>query len=491
MIGRRWGNLALVVLGAVASAALAGEAAAPVVQQGDMLDQLKRVDVGGIQFKFGGEARLRYERWSDFDFDEYRPVDGRGRRNEDLFLSRLRLSVEAKLTEQVTVFIEGQDSRVWGYDDRRFTALNAIYAPGETFWPYKDHLDLRQGYVLLKPFDGVPMLIKAGRQDVNLGDGRLQGANGWSNTPPVFDALALVFPLEPVTIVAWGGKAVLFPDNRGFNDHLSQFDYYGIYTMWKGIPALSALDVYWLHLRDDGNPLAVLRPAPGVRLSEEDIEIHALGTRIKGALTENLRWGIEPVIEFGEVGPLTLQAWALHTELSFALPDVPLSPTITTEYNIASGDRSGIYGPNALTDTKLTTFFPWFPNYHGLFGIMDMFQWSNVRHWKLGCTMHPAEPLKIEVAGHVFYVDSEGEGWFNGRTNVPAPLGGSAMANRATAPGTGKHVGEEVDLVVTYEIGERTTVEAGYAHFFDASFIRNTGASGGADFLYAMTTFKF
>jgi hypothetical protein len=226
--------------------------------------------------------------------------------------------------------------------------------------------------------------------------------------------------------------------------------------------------------------------ALGTTFSENDIEIHAVGTRIKGTIAENLKWGIEPVMEFGEVGPLTLQAWALHAELSYTLADLPASPTIAIETNHATGDDTGLLG-----DMRLNTFFNWFPSYHGTFGIMDLFRWSNIHHYKVGCTLHPLEPLKVEVAGHLFYVDHEEDVWYQGHTTIPSPLGGSAMRNRPANPAANERVGQEVDIVVTYDVNERTSVEAGYAHFFDGPLVRNTGPAGGADFFYTMTTFKF
>ena len=78
MMGSRRAYLVLCIVGALAAAAIAGEAAeaaAPAAAPGDMFDQLKNVQAAGIQFKFGGEARLRYEFWDGYDIDEYRPID--------------------------------------------------------------------------------------------------------------------------------------------------------------------------------------------------------------------------------------------------------------------------------------------------------------------------------------------------------------------------------------------------------------------------------
>jgi hypothetical protein len=237
-----------------------------------------------------------------------------------------------------------------------------------------------------------------------------------------------------------------------------------------------------MHLRDDRNPAAVLFP----RASDQDIKINAVGVRLKDTVAETIHYGFETVAEFGEVGPMSLQAFAVHTELGYTFVGLPWTPTVMAEYNFATGDKNGLIG-----DGQLNTFFTWFPNYHGMFGIMDMFQWSNIEHYKVSCTMHPHERVKLEVAGHIFYLDESADRWFVGRSYTPTPFVGSAMQGRTPAAGVSDHVGEEIDVVLTVDVSERCSVEAGYAHFFDAGYIQDTGASGGADFGYVMTTFRF
>lgn len=480
-------SIALTLVLALGLAVLAGEPPpeapppeTPVAEPGpesyDFFDQLKHIEAAGIVFKFGGEARFRYQYWDDYDIDEYRPLDGRGGRSDGFFDTRLLLNVEAQLNEQISVFVEGIDARRQGYADGRFGAFGVATRP-VVYHPGHNHFDLHQAWVLIQSPAGLPVVFKLGRQRVELnsnplGSGRILGNQMWRNSPQVFDAALMIIPADPVTIAAWAGKAVLFPDRDSYDHVLSRFDYYGVYTMWQ-VPGLDACDLYWMYLRQDQDLLV-----PG------DLEIHAIGIRLEGTIAENLKWGIEHVQEFGDVGPFTLQAWALHTELGYTLAGLPWTPTVAVEYNHATGDSGGLTG-----DSQLNTFFTWFPNYHGMFGIMDMFQWSNMEHYKVGCKLSPAERVSLEVAGHVFYLNETGDRWFMGRSHVPAPLGGSGAVGRG--PGGSDRVGEEIDIVVTVDVNEHCTVEAGYAHFFDESYISDTGLSGGADFGYVMTTLRF
>ncbi|MFC1806093.1 alginate export family protein, partial [Planctomycetota bacterium] len=392
--------------------ALAGEAetpppVAPVTEPpppADFFDQLKQVEAAGIVFKFGGEAMFRYQYWDDYDIDEYRPVDGRGGRTDGFFDMRLKLNVTAVVNEQITLFVEGIDARRWSYDDGPNAAFGLV-TPVHVYRPGVNHLDLHQAWALVSNPGGLPVAFKVGRQEVNLGSGRVQGGQPWQNSPGVFDAAVMLVPLDPVTIAVWYGKAVVFPNSSSFDHVLNRFDYYGVYSMWK-LPDIDAFDVYWMHLVQDTGMLV-----PG------DIRIHAVGMRLQDTVAEQIHYGFETVFEFGEVGPLTLQAHAFHGELGYSLTAMPWTPMIMFEYNRATGDSGGVLG-----DTQLNSFFTWFPSYHGMFGIMDMFQWSNIEHYKLGCTFHPHERVKLAMAGHIFYLDHSGDRWFMGRSGVPAPL---------------------------------------------------------------------
>ena len=475
--------LALGLVCALGMAAFAGQPAAPAAAEGDIFDELKKVEACGIQFKFGGEARLRYEWWHDFNINEYQPrwytFGRRGGRSDGMVLSRVRLSVEAQVTEQISFFVEGQDARTWDYDGPKIDTGTIEYDP------FADHLDWRQAYAVFKlELGGLPVHLKVGRTELDLGDGRMQGNNWWHNTPEVFDAVAVILPLEPVTIVGWVGKAVVMPDTRSFNHVNPAFDYWGLYTMWnvKQVNGLDKLDVYLLHLRDDRDDfMSFAGFYEGPMYVPGELKLYAFGVLAKGHLgDENLKWEIEHVQEFGTLSENRIRAWALHVLLGYTLADCMWTPTLYVEHNRATGDSDPY-------DSTSETFIPFFPNIHNMYGLMDLFAWSNMHQYKLGCKVQPAERLSIEVGGSIFYLDRGEDAWVTSRGGVEQGHPAGARTSNS------EHVGEEVDILIKYEANERTSMEAGYGHFFDGGFIQNTsfGGCGGADFFYAMTTFRF
>jgi hypothetical protein len=123
---------------------------------------------------FDGELRLRGE-WDG------RSVAGRA---DAVTLSRVRLAVRADLASWIRAYAQLQDARAWGTE-------------GSTVDGSADLLDMHQAFAELgtKAIAG-----RLGRQEMALGDERLIGTVGWSNTGRVFDGVRL---LGETSGIAW------------------------------------------------------------------------------------------------------------------------------------------------------------------------------------------------------------------------------------------------------------------------------------------------
>lgn len=115
-----------------------------------------------------GQLRLRAE-W-----------DGRtaGAGDDAATLSRIRVGVRAELVPWARAYVQLQDSRGWGTEGNTLTDAAA------------DQFDLHQGYAELGTVARVAGRL--GRQELALGDERLVGAVGWSNTGRAFDGARLL-----------------------------------------------------------------------------------------------------------------------------------------------------------------------------------------------------------------------------------------------------------------------------------------------------------
>jgi hypothetical protein len=117
---------------------------------------------GAATVRLSGEVRLRAE------------GDGRTANFGDdaATLSRIRLGASVAARPWLRVFVQLQDARAWGTESNTLTDASA------------DQLDLHQGYVEI---DGLGVTARLGRQELNLGDERLVGSVGWTNTARSLD----------------------------------------------------------------------------------------------------------------------------------------------------------------------------------------------------------------------------------------------------------------------------------------------------------------
>ena len=106
--------------------------------------------VGATDLEFGGQIRPR---------TEFRDPVGNG---YDVFTSmRARLNITASLEQDVNVFIQLQDVRLWGEESDTFTDYNA------------DNFDFHQAYMDIKDMGDTALSLRIGRQAIGLGGQRL------------------------------------------------------------------------------------------------------------------------------------------------------------------------------------------------------------------------------------------------------------------------------------------------------------------------------
>lgn len=123
-----------------------------------------------------GMARLRPEFRANGDFN--RNTDD----TDEFVASKIQFGIHKKFTEDTSIVLRLQDSRLWGGSpgsDTGFSTAND--ATGES-------LDLREGYIKSDNLLG-PLGITAGRQILEYGGGRQIGATDWNNVGRSFDAL--------------------------------------------------------------------------------------------------------------------------------------------------------------------------------------------------------------------------------------------------------------------------------------------------------------
>ena len=117
-----------------------------------------------------------------------------------------------------------------------------------------------------------------------------------------------------------------------------------------------------------------------------------------------------------------------------------------------------------------------------MYGRMNLFSWMNIHDFQLSCGLKPTERTTASVDWHWFYLDEAKDAWYycNGRPQRRDPTGQAGSA-----------VGQEIDLVVSHKYSDHLKFQAGYAHFFPGGFLKDTGPSPDADWVFFQTLYSF
>lgn len=454
-----------------ASLLLLPPGAEAAVELGSFVTKAKKITLGAA-------VRARYENRYNHDFDESTP------NSSDFTLLRTRLNVGMDVTDDVRAFIQVQDSRIFGAEqDESKNSQN---------------LDLRQGYVDLLRFAGLPVDLRIGRQTLVYGDERLIGAFEWNNVGRAFDgAKAMLHPADNLQVDLFATKVAELDNSVTEQESITPFaptlisggptagadedqNFYGAYAMWK--PGRQLVDVYLLYLEDNSPSLV---PARGVgagtpiqtNSTGDNLSFWTAGARLSGpiAALAGFDYGFEGAYQYGEGADLDIRAFALHGELGYALPLFKKS-RLSVEANYGTGDDD----PN---DGDFETFSNLFPTNHLHYGYMDRISWSNARNYAVKLDSAITDKLSAKLHFWYFELAEDEDALFN--------AGGGTIFGPGAADGENE-VGQEIDFVANYKYNEAVAFEAGYSHFFVGDAVAQAKVDDeDADFAYLQMNMSF
>lgn len=401
----------LLVVGAllVRAAASVGAQASPAASPATVLS---------LPITFSGEVRSRTE-WD---------APG-GAAPADVFtMLRSRFGARVDPVRGMSVVLQLQDSRVLGTEGNRVSSTVDVF-------------DLHQGYLqLATPWRGSEVGLRAGRQEIALGNERLVGAVNWSNTGRVFDgARVMLAPPGPAGADRWSMTAfaaVVEENGRRFGgaptntasapDHLV----FGGYAS-RGAPGRP------------GGDLTVLYDGGARYRSWLDADRTTIDARARAPLPLSFRAELEGAFQTGSQSyaastttPATRQsvrAWLAGARLAHAIGH----GTATAGIDLLSGDDSP-------TDGRYSAFGTMFGTNHPYYGLLDV----------IG---DPAATTKERGLRDAFVTAAH---------PVTTWISPRAELHRFTlATGSDRRLGVEADLVAPFRLGAGTTLELGYALF--------------------------
>jgi hypothetical protein len=392
------------------------------------------------RYTIHGEARTRWEGPTDLGFRQ--GVD------DDYLLTRLRLSLSVRLTRAISAMVEVQDARAPGYNRP---------VPGSA----ADGVDIRQAWVQLGSSSEGGVSLRAGRQPLRLGSGRVVWDPDWNNGGQVFDG-ALLTVARGSAQAELVAAAPVDPLDRAWDHRKRGVTLGGVYLKFKMKPIGLRLEPYFL-IR--GTKLPITSEAEYLAVS---------GLRVLGQVAKPLGFEFEFTTQNGRVLRQDLRAWGLVSVITWKPMSKRVLPALTGTYTYASGGVD-------LSTGQRHTLQAIFPTNHLRYGATDRLGWSNLRD-----IMAEAKwPLHRRIAlSHGVHLPSLA----NVRDALYSRNGQPILVNPNA---TSTFVGTELYLLMEAEVARNWSLGSGVAHLFHGSFLRQSNRPGGTTQPYVYLTGRF
>ncbi|MBI2193397.1 MAG: alginate export family protein [Planctomycetes bacterium] len=435
----------------IAAPSLRAETAGYYQEESDqILSPLKKIPLGPTSLTVGGQLRDRYEVRNNYDFN-----DGTDN-NDSLNFTRVRLNLDWAVREYFRAFVQLQDSEVFG--------LRANPDPPR----FEDRMDFQQAYLDFKVPVGPALTFRLGRQEIVFGDERLVGAFDWLNVGRTFDSARLILEPENWRMDLFAAEEVIH-DRLNLN-HPSHKDLFsGIHastTRWEN----RVVDAYaYVRHRED---------VMGEDGRRDDSTGYTLGLRTKATVAQNWDYDFEGAVQAGDSGTDDFFAGAVHWGGGYTFKEKWAEPRVAAEYSFATGDEDPADGDEGTFDNL-------FPTSHKFYGYMDFFSLRNLHNPAVSLLLKPAKAFKVKLDYHWFWLVEEKDAWFNALGDV---------VRQDKTGQSGSEVGQELDLLLTYDLNSHFSFWFGYSHFFAGDYVQRTSAARAqddADFIYVMMILNF
>lgn len=410
-------------------------------------EELKRICIHDDRaiLDIGGEYRARYHHEHNM-----RGLGLTGN-DDDFLLHRTRLYANLQIGERVRLYGE--------YIDAESNYEN--FAPRPTEWNRSDVLNLFGDLTIFDTDCNGKLVGRVGRQELLYGDQRVISPLDWANTRRTFDGAKLMWTIDDWRVDGFWAKPVIV-DPRNFDSPDDDQQFYGAYATYNGVKN-HVFDFYWLGLQSDRALF------PGT----QEFTFQTVGSRW-GATWDTWQTILEGAYQFGDYGATTHSAGFFTAGAGRKWDDRCWKPEAWIYYDWASGD-----------ETLGNGYYHLFPLAHKYLGFMDFFARSNIQDINLQFVCSPTPKLKALLWHHVFFLEDTDD--------VIYGVTGRPLVSTA---GGDRYLGQELDLLFTYQITPRSDIAFGYSHFFTGTWYRtnpdaSTGFTGDADFFYTQFTARF
>ena len=432
----------------------------------DSLDRLKYIPLGGenAYLTIGGDIKPRYEYFKNEAWGAVRPPDDNG-----YLLQRYMLHFDIHAGNRFRAFVEvksgiesGRASRPRPIDENYLDANQAFFDVG---LGEKAKVQAASENGSLRQSETNFLIVRAGRQELSFGAGRLVTTREGTNVRLSFDALRGIVSFGKWRVDAFFAKPVEI-DRSSFDDPQHETGFWGVYAVRSGVkflPGKGSADVYYLGT-DNKRARFDQGAAREIR--------HTFGARIWGT-RKNWEYNHEFIFQTGKFGRGTILAGAVSYNIAYNFKKAPLKPRLGFNGDIISGDRDPL-------KSRLNTFNPLFPK-NGYYGDTNLLTPANLIDLIPSAKFDLTNKLSATIETFLFWRQSLNDG-------VYLPGGMLAKTGRLSRA---RYVGTQPLVEMQYKLDRRTTLTAAYAHFAPGRFIRETPPGKAVNYFTAYLQFKF
>jgi hypothetical protein len=367
---------------------------------------------------------------------------------EAYLLSRVRLGIGFKPFSWFRSYVEAQDARAYNYKVTPPTSVD-------------DPFDLRQAYVEVGAVEGNGVKLRAGRQDVTLGSGRLVGTSDWSNTAKNYDVIRGYVTTGSFKMDVLGGSQVLIDPTRLDRSKPGEH-FYGAYTAFsKLLPGGSV------------EPYLFTKTALNVKGKDTvlgNADTIYVGGRVIGQVHGGFDYTYEGVREAGSYADDSVRAWGYVGGGGWTIPNVGWKLHLNSDYLYGSGDSGKKDGVHESFDNLYGLNQP-------LNSLTGLFSWRNAEQWRAGVDFVPYKKLKVKIDFRDYWLATVRDGLYNS----------SGTRTVLNAKATSNHIGDGVDALFSYALSPKSTFVLGIGNLSPGPYLKESGKTSG----YIYPTFSF
>ncbi len=413
------------------------------------------MDMGSTKVTIGGQLRERLEWWGQ--------EVGSGKGAELGATYRARLNIKAELADGVTAVFTPQAVGYWGENGQGLGL-------GET-----TSFTMHEAYMLLSnPFGINNLIVKLGRQEVNLGNQRLVGAVGWSQAGRSLDGILLGYVAGDYGLAGFfygklydAGKQDAWFRPTTVNE--PDIDLY--VATWQGkfkpFGIGGTYELTDIYVNPTSNFVKALGSTTGLDMNNNTI----YGRVTPDFETDfaKVKLNLEAAYQNGSAGGKDFRGYMFSVGAGADFDQVAWEPTVFLGYDYYSGDKN----PN---DDKIKAFWSVLPTAHKWLGHADAV-WVNTPFYQFNGNglVNVIQGYVTNDKGDEFNIAGIQDVYFKVHTK---PLEKVALGldvhyfraakdviNLTTGENYGKSVGWETDLEAKYRYSKNLCLSLGYDYF--------------------------